>query len=377
MENQQTQDQAAGLEPMAEAVELPVDLVSDTKGFWGDLSRRQMIKLALLGLGLIAWYPVYSQLKPFSNWVAYDLFRIPHGTHLGDAVSFFFLDIPKVFMLLVLVVFGVGILRSFFTPERTRGILAGKREYLGNVMAAGLGVVTPFCSCSAVPLFIGFVEAGIPIGVTFAFLISAPMVNEIALVLLFGLFGWRIALIYMSMGLLIAILTGIIIGRLKMENQVEDWVYEIRMGQTPAHLEQLSWLDRIDYGLNQVRDIVGRVWIYIILGIGAGAAIHGYVPENFLAAIMGKQAWWSVPVAVLLGAPLYSNAAGIIPVVEALLGKGAALGTVLAFMMSIIGISFPEVVILRKVLKPKLIAVFIGVVTVGITIVGFIFNAIM
>jgi uncharacterized protein len=377
MENQQTQDQAASLEPVAEAVELPIDLGSETKGFWGDLSRQQMIKLALLGLGLIAWYPVYRQLKPFSNWVAHDLFRIPPGTHLGDAVSFFFLDIPKVFMLLVLVVFGVGILRSFFTPERTRGILAGKREILGDIMAAGLGVVTPFCSCSAVPLFIGFVEAGIPIGVTFAFLISAPMVNEIALVLLFGLFGWKIALIYMSMGLLIAILTGIIIGLLNMENQVEDWVYEIRMGQTPAHLEQLSWLDRIDYGLNQVRDIVGRVWIYIILGIGAGAAIHGYVPENFLAAIMGKQAWWSVPVAVLLGAPLYSNAAGIIPVVEALLGKGAALGTVLAFMMSIIGISFPEVVILRKVLKPKLIAVFIGVVTVGITIVGFIFNAIM
>ncbi len=377
MKNQQDKEQVATLEPLAEAINLPNNLVSLIKGFWGDLSRQQMIKLALLGLGLIVWYPVYSQLKPFSNWVAYDLFRIPHGTHLGDAVSFFFLDIPKVFMLLVLVVFGVGILRSFFTPERTRGILAGKREILGDIMAAGLGIVTPFCSCSAVPLFIGFVEAGIPIGVTFAFLISAPMVNEIALVLLFGLFGWRIALIYMSMGLLIAILTGIIIGRLKMENQVEDWVYEIRMGQTPACLEQLSWLDRIDYGLNQVRDIVGRVWIYIILGIGAGAAIHGFVPENFLAAIMGKQAWWSVPVAVLLGAPLYSNAAGVIPVVEALLGKGAALGTVLAFMMSIIGISFPEVVILRKVLKPKLIAVFIGVVTVGITIVGFIFNAIM
>ena len=377
MKNQQDKEQVATLEPLAEAINLPNNLVSLIKGFWGDLSRQQMIKLAVLGIGLIIWYPLYSQLKPFSNWVAYDLFRIPHGTHLGDAVSFFFLDIPKVFMLLVLVVFGVGILRSFFTPERTRGILAGKREILGDIMAAGLGVVTPFCSCSAVPLFIGFVEAGIPIGVTFAFLISAPMVNEIALVLLFGLFGWRIALIYMSMGLLIAILTGIIIGRLKMENQVEDWVYEIRMGQTPACLEQLSWLDRIDYGLNQVRDIVGRVWIYIILGIGAGAAIHGFVPENFLAAIMGKQAWWSVPVAVLLGAPLYSNAAGVIPVVEALLGKGAALGTVLAFMMSIIGISFPEVVILRKVLKPKLIAVFIGVVTVGITIVGFIFNAIM
>ena len=377
MENQETQNQAANLKPMAEAMSLPLNPVSGTKGFWGDRSRSQIIKIVLLGLALLVWYPIYRQLKPFSNWVAHDLFRIAPGTHLGDAVSFFFLDIPKVFMLLVLVVFGVGILRSFFTPERTRGILAGKREYIGNVMAAGFGVVTPFCSCSAVPLFIGFVEAGIPIGVTFAFLISAPMVNEIALVLLFGLFGWRIALIYMSMGLLIAILTGIIIGRLKMENQVEDWVYEIRMGQTPACLEQLSWLDRIDYGLNQVRDIVGRVWIYIILGIGAGAAIHGYVPENFLAAIMGKQAWWSVPVAVLLGAPLYSNAAGVIPVVEALLGKGAALGTVLAFMMSIIGISFPEVVILRKVLKPKLIAVFIGVVTVGITIVGFIFNAIM
>jgi uncharacterized protein len=371
MENQQTQ------EPVAEVMELPMDLASETKGFWGDLSRQQIIKLALLGLGLLAWYPLYRQLVPFSKWVAYDLFRISHGTHLGDAVSFFFLDIPKVFMLLVLVVFGVGILRSFFTPEKTRSLLAGKREFLGNVMAAGLGIVTPFCSCSAVPLFIGFVEAGIPIGVTFAFLISAPMVNEIALVLLFGLFGWRIALIYMSMGLLIAILTGVIIGWLNMENQVEDWVYEIRMGQTPALLEKLTWINRIDYGLHQVRDIVGRVWIYIVLGIGAGAAIHGYVPENFLAALMGRQAWWSVPVAVLLGAPLYSNAAGIIPVVEALLGKGAALGTVLAFMMSIIGISFPEAVILRKVLKPKLIAVFIGVVTVGITIVGFIFNAIM
>ena len=238
-------------------------------------------------------------------------------------------------------------------------------------------MVTPFCSCSAVPLFIGFVEAGIPIGVTFAFLISAPMVNEIALVLLFGLFGWRIALIYMSMGLLIAMATGWIIGRLNMEHQVEDWVYEIRMAQTPAGLQAMNWLGRIDYGLKAVKDIVGKVWPYIIAGIGVGAAIHGYVPEGMLAAIMGKQAWWSVPMAVLIGAPIYSNAAGIIPVVQALLEKGAALGTVLAFMMSVIGISLPETVILRKVLKPKLIAVFIGVVTVGVMIVGFIFNAIL
>jgi hypothetical protein len=377
MDKQHLREQAAAAEITAETTEQPLSPISKVKGALADISPRQILKLALIGLGLIVWYPLYSRLAPFSLWITYDVFRIAPGAHLGDAVSFFFLDIPKVFMLLVLVIFGVGIIRSFFTPERTRTILAGKREILGDVLAALLGVVTPFCSCSAVPLFIGFVEAGIPIGVTFAFLISAPMVNEIALVLLFGLFGWRIALIYMSMGLLIAMVTGWIIGRLNMERQVEDWVYEIRMGPTPAHLQQLSWMDRIDYGLHQVRDIVGRVWVYIILGIGAGAAIHGYVPEGFLAALMGKQAWWSVPAAVLLGAPLYSNAAGIIPVVQALLEKGAALGTVLAFMMSIIGISFPETVILRKVLKPKLIAVFVGVVTVGIIIVGFIFNLIM
>ena len=360
-----------------EASSQPSSFIGRMNAAVADLSVRQIFKLALLALALIVWWPIYRRLVPFSLWITYDVFRIAQGTHLGDAVSFFFLDIPKVFMLLILVIWGVGVLRSFFTPERTRTILAGKREILGDVLAALLGVVTPFCSCSAVPLFIGFVEAGIPIGVTFAFLISAPMVNEIALVLLFGLFGWRIALIYMSMGLLVAMVTGWIIGRLNMERQVEDWVYEIRMGQTPALLQKVDWMSRIDYGLHQVRDIVGRVWIYIILGIGAGAAIHGYVPEGFLAALMGKQVWWSVPVAVILGAPLYSNAAGIIPVVQALLEKGAALGTVLAFMMSIIGISFPETVILRKVLKPKLIAVFVGVVTVGIIIVGFIFNLIM
>ncbi len=365
------------VEIAAEPTELSLNLLTRVKAAIAELSARQILKLIFLALGLMVWYPVYSRLVPFSLWITYDVFQIARDTHLGDAVSFFFLDIPKVFMLLVLVIFGVGLIRSFFTPERTRTILAGKREILGDVLAALLGVVTPFCSCSAVPLFIGFVEAGIPIGVTFAFLISAPMVNEIALVLLFGLFGWRIALIYMSMGLLIAMVTGWVIGRLNMERQVEDWVYEIRMGQTPALLQKLTWISRIDYGLHQVRDIVGKVWIYIILGIGAGAAIHGYVPEGFLAALMGKAAWWSVPVAVILGAPLYSNAAGIIPVVQALLEKGAALGTVLAFMMSIIGISFPECVILRKVLKPRLIAVFVGVVTVGIIIVGFIFNAIM
>jgi uncharacterized membrane protein YraQ (UPF0718 family) len=332
--------------------------------------------LISLALGLIVWYPIYHELDPFSRWVAYDAFRIAPGSHLGEAVSFFFLDIPKVFMLLLLIVWAVGVVRSFFTPERTRAILAGKRELLGHGLAGALGVVTPFCSCSAVPLFIGFMEAGVPLGVTFTFLITAPMVNEIALALLMAMFGWRIALLYMSTGLLIALFTGLVIGRLGMERQVEDWVYEIRMGQTPAHLQTLTWMGRIDYGFHQIREIVGRVWPYIIVGIGAGAAIHGYIPANMMAGYMGKN-WWSVPAVVLFGVPWYSNAAGVIPIVQALMEKGAALGTTLAFMMSIIGISLPETVILRKVLKPKLIGVFIAVVAVGIIIVGYIFNLVM
>jgi uncharacterized protein len=376
MDKQHSQEQAVAVEIAAETTAAPLNLITKVKTTMADTSFRQILKLILLGLGLLAWYPVYSRLLPFSNWMAYDLFGIAHGTHLGESVSFFFLDIPKVFMLLLLIVWAVGVIRSFFTPERTRAILAGKREFLGHGLAGALGVVTPFCSCSAVPLFIGFMEAGIPLGVTFSFLITAPMVNEIALALLLAMFGWRIALLYMATGLFIAISTGIIISHLKMERQVEDWVYEIRMGQAPAHLQTLTWMGRIDYGFHQVREIVGRVWIYIILGIGAGAAIHGYIPAGMMAEYMGKT-WWSVPAVVLFGVPWYSNAAGVIPIVEALMGKGAALGTTLAFMMSVIAISFPEVVILRKVLKPKLIAVFIGVVAVGITIVGYIFNAVL
>ena len=376
MDNRNPQERAVAVEIAAETTEAPLSLITKVKTAMADISARQILKLVLLGLGLLAWYPVYSHLVPFSNWVAYDLFGIAHGTHLGESVSFFFLDIPKVFILLLLIVWAVGVIRSFFTPERTRAILAGKREFLGHGLAGALGVVTPFCSCSAVPLFIGFMEAGIPLGVTFSFLITAPMVTEIALALLMAMFGWRIALLYMTTGLVIAISTGIVIGHLKMERQVQDWVYEIRMGQAPAHLQTLTWMGRIDYGFHQVRDIVGRVWIYIILGIGAGAAIHGYIPAGMMAEYMGKT-WWSVPAVVLFGVPWYSNAAGVIPIVEALMGKGAALGTTLAFMMSIIAISFPELVILRKVLKPKLIAVFVGVVAVGITIVGYLFNAVL
>jgi uncharacterized membrane protein YraQ (UPF0718 family) len=238
-------------------------------------------------------------------------------------------------------------------------------------------VVTPFCSCSAVPLFLGFVQSGIPLGVTFSFLIAAPMVNEVALVLLFGLFGWKVAALYLGTGLLIAVVAGWVIGRLHMEGYVEEWVREVQMGQAGVERERLDWSERIAQGKAAVREIVGRVWPYVVAGIAVGAGIHGYVPEGLMASFMGKGAWWSVPAAVLLGVPMYSNAAGIVPVVQALMSKGAALGTALAFMMSVIALSLPEMVILRRVLKPRLIAVFIGVVATGILLVGWLFNMVL
>jgi uncharacterized membrane protein YraQ (UPF0718 family) len=271
----------------------------------------------------------------------------------------------------------VGIVRSYFSPEKTRRILENKPLLLGNVLASTLGIVTPFCSCSAVPLFIGFVEAGIPLGVTFSFLIAAPMINEIAIVLLFGLFGWKVTLLYVSTGLSIAILAGYVINKLKVECYVEDWVYTIRSQPLNMPEEQLTLNDRVEFGFAQVREIVSKVWLYVLVGIAVGAGIHGYVPENFMAGLMGKSAWWAVPVSVLIGVPLYSNAAGIIPIVHALLEKGASLGTTLAFMMSVIGLSLPETIILRKVLKLPLIFIFVGVVATGILLVGYLFNAIM
>ena len=327
----------------------------------------------VLGVGL--WAVVYHYWLPFTVRLFHDALSLP-DTRWASALEFFVYDTVKVLLLLALVVFGVGIVRSFFSPQRTRALLRGRRETTGNVMAAGLGIVTPFCSCSAVPLFIGFVEAGIPLGVTFSFLIAAPMVNEIALVLLYGLFGWEVAALYLVTGLLIAIVAGWVIGRLRMDRYVEDWVREIRMGDADD-VQELDWPGRISYAWQAVKDIVGKVWPYVLAGIAVGALIHGYVPENFMASIMGADAWWSVPLAVLIGIPMYSNAAGIIPIVEALLEKGAALGTVLAFMMAVIALSLPETIILKKVLKWPLIFTFLGVVGAGIMFVGFLFNAVL
>jgi uncharacterized protein len=338
------------------------------------------IRFCAVVFGLAVWWLLYRHLAEVAGWLTYAALDLDHGSHLGASIEFFVFEAPKVLMLLILVVFGVGIVRTFFTPERTRRLLAGRRESVGNVLAALLGTVTPFCSCSAVPLFIGFVTAGVPLGVTFSFLISAPMVNEVALVLLFGMAGWKVAGLYLGLGLVIAIVAGWILGRLRLEKYVESWVYENGTnldGAEDAEVPALSWSGRLQAGTAAVREIVGRVWIYVLLGIAVGAGIHGYVPQNFMVSIMGRGAWWSVPLAVLLGVPMYANAASIIPVVQALLGKGAALGTVLAFMMAVIGLSLPEAIILRQVLKPRLIATFFGVVAGGILMVGYLFNLVL
>jgi hypothetical protein len=326
------------------------------------------------GLTAIIWYLLYKNLAVIAKWVTYELLGFSLGSHIGSAIEFFIFEVPKVLMLLVVVVYLVGIVRTFFTPERTRNILAGKRESFGNVLAAILGIVTPFCSCSAVPLFIGFIKSGIPIGVTFSFLIAAPMINEIAIVLLFGMFGLKVAAIYVFTGLVIAILTGWIIGRLHMERYIEDWVNEVETSSENDTSFSINWQERLQAGREAVQEIVKKVWFYIVLGIAVGAGIHGYVPTGMMAGILGENSWWSVPLAVLIGVPMYSNAAGIIPIAQALLEKGASLGSVLAFMMSVIGLSLPEVIILRNVLKMPLILTFIGVLTVGIIIVGYLFN---
>lgn len=338
------------------------------------LSTRDLGAWTVVVIAVIVWIVLYNAIQPFANWLTYGLLGLERGSHLGESLAFFFYDVPKIILLLGGMVFLITLLRSFFKPEQTRAWLGGKREGVGNALAAALGVITPFCSCSAVPLFIGFVESGIPLGVTFSFLIAAPVVNEVALVMLFGLFGWKIAGLYLVSGLVIAVVVGIIIGRLRLERYVEDFVWQIKVGEGEAFSEQPTWTERFQSAWQSTQEIVGRVWPYVVAGIAIGAGIHGYVPESALASILGEQAWWSVPAAVILGVPLYSNAAGVIPVVHALMEKGAALGTVLAFMMSVVALSLPEMIILRRVLKPQLIAIFVGTVALAIILTGYLFN---
>jgi uncharacterized membrane protein YraQ (UPF0718 family) len=336
--------------------------------------KRQPVVFLVLAAAI--WLGLYQLLVPFSEAVV-ALLPVQRQSHLGSALQFFFYDTPKV-LLLTGVVFVMGMVNTYFTPERTRALLAGRTHGVANGMASALGVVTPFCSCSSVPLFIGFVQAGVPLGVTFSFLITAPMVDTVALTILFSLFGWKVALLYVGFGMLLGIVAGLIMGAMKLERHLEDWVREMPRVSSDVQAQQLSLSDRVDAGMASVREIVGKVWPYVLGGIAVGAGIHGFVPAEFLASFMGKDAsWWSVPLAVVMGVPMYANTAGILPVIEALTAKGAAMGTALPFMMSVVALSLPEMIILRKVLKLRLIVIFVSIVAAGILAVGFIFNALL
>lgn len=334
---------------------------------------------ALVAVAAIVWIAIYNLIQPFANWLAYGLLALEHGSHLGEALAFFFYDVPKLLLLLSGMIFVISLFQTFIDTQKVRAMVEKRGEGVGNIMAAMFGAVTPFCSCSSVPLFIGFMQAGIPLGVTFSFLITSPLMNEVAFVLLIGLFGWKVAGLYLLSGVTIGVVSGLILGRMKLERYVEGFVYDIKpRANIDLKLEEkLTWSDRISRSWDSTKEIVGKVFWFVIIGIGIGAFIHGYVPQDALTGIMGKGVWWSVPASVLVGIPLYSNAAGVIPIVSALLDKGASLGTVLAFMMSVVGLSLPEIIILRRVLKPQLIAIFIGVIAVAIILTGYLFNLVM
>jgi len=337
--------------------------------------RKLWLSIAAAG---VAWVFAYSINRPLWDRIVYDWLSFQEGSHLGDAVHFFFYDTAKILLLLAGIIFVITVLRSFMSVERTRALLGGRREGLGNVAAAGLGVATPFCSCSAVPAFIGFVAAGVPLGVTLSFLIASPMVNEVAIVMILGLFGWKTAALYVGFGLTLAIVAGYVLGRFRLEKWVEPFVFETKLrGKAIDPAQGLSWSDRFELGRGEVKSIIGKIWPYLLVGIGIGAAIHGWAPEDFFVRFAGPDNPLAVPIAAILGIPLYSNAAGVMPLVEALYDKGLALGTVLAFMMSVVALSLPEMILLRRVLKPKLLVSFVGVVAVGIIATGVLFNLVV
>jgi hypothetical protein len=319
---------------------------------------------------------IFFPVQWFANWLTYSVFHLAPNSLLAGAVNFFIFDTLKIFILLAVIIFAVSVIRSFLPPEKIRAILSHKNQYTGNVIAAGLGIFTPFCTCSAIPLFLGFVQAGVPLGTTFSFLVASPMINEVALILLLGLFGWKIALIYIFSGLIIAILSGIVIGKLKPESLIEPFVYQNTINSNVA-LPQMSWRERMGYAKDYTLDILKKVWPYVLIGIGVGAFIHGYVPADFLAKYAGRDKWYAVPLAVIIGIPLYSSAAGVIPLVSVLTEKGVSMGTTLAFMMSVTALSLPEFMILKKVMKLRLILIFAGIVGIGIMLTGFLFNLIL
>lgn len=316
---------------------------------------------------------IFYPVQVLADWLSYSLFQLAKTSVIGSAVNFFIFDSIKIFLLLAVIIFVVSVIRSNLPPEKTKKWLSNRFEIVGNIIAALIGIVTPFCSCSAVPLFIGLVESGVPLGVTFSYLISAPMVNEVAAVMLLGMFGPGIALLYISSGVIIAVVVGFILGRLKLEHLVEEYVWKIKVNNQMVDVKK-TVSDRLKESYQYTADLVKKVFPYVLVGVAAGALVHGYAPENFLARIAGKNNPLAVPIAVLIGVPLYSNAAGTIPIVKSLIEKGLPIGTALAFMMSVTALSFPEMIILRKVLKPKLLAIYIGILTLGIIFTGYLFN---
>lgn len=335
--------------------------------------------LLVIAVGGVVWWFIYNNIQPIADWLTFTLLGLSRDSHLGASLNFFVYDVPKILLLLAGMIFLITLLQTFIDVAKVRTMVERHGEGVGNLMASAFGALTPFCSCSSVPLFIGFVQAGIPLGITFSFLITSPIMNEVAFVMLVGLFGWQVALLYLVSGIMIGVVAGLILGRMNLEKYVEPMVFEIkakaRSSANPAVLTQsLTWGERFDQAVASTYDIIRKVWLFVIIGIGIGAFIHGYIPEDALADIMGQGVWWSVPLVVILGIPLYSNATGITPVISALLGKGVALGTALAFMMSVVALSLPELIILRRVLKPRLLAIFVVVVAISITFTGYLFN---
>lgn len=317
---------------------------------------------------------IFYPIELFANWLTYNVFSFAHTNRLAESLNFFIFDTIKILILITVIIFIVSVIRSFLSKEKIKAILSHKYPFTGNILAALLGIITPFCTCSAIPLFLGFIEAGVPIGVTFSFLVASPMINEVALIMLLGMFGWKIALIYIGSGLLISVFSGMIIGKLKVENLIENLDYQNSASKKES---KISWQSRIRYAKRYTSNILKKIWPYILVGIALGALIHGYVPTDFLARYAGADKWYAVPLATILGIPLYSNVAGIIPLVSVLTEKGVAIGTTLAFMMAVTGLSLPEFLILRKVMKPKLIFIFAGIVGIGIILTGYLFNAIL
>ncbi|MCL4338476.1 permease [Patescibacteria group bacterium] len=319
---------------------------------------------------------IFYPVQIFANAITYSFLPLRRKTILGDSVNFFIYDSVKILILLFVVIFVVSLIRSYLPPEKIKKLLTNRFEFIGNILAALIGIITPFCTCSAVPLFIGLVESGVPLGVTFSYLISAPMVNEVAAILLLGLFGPAIAALYIISGVTIAVIIGFIMGKMRLESLVEDYVWKIKIGKTIIDTK-ISFNDRFLQAYSYTISLIKKVYPYVLIGVGAGALIHGYAPENLLTQIAGKNNPLAVPFAVLIGVPLYSNAAGTIPIVKSLIEKGLPVGTSLAFMMAVTALSFPEMIILRKVLKRKLLAIYFGILTIGIIFTGYLFNAVL